>query len=128
MAMIAGSSFGKVIASPCRIQRRRLKDWRVPEGAVYVGRPTPWGNPFTIAQCIELGFAADDRTARVVVVDAFREWLTDRFQGWWMGPESDRRLAFFVEHVDELRGKTLACWCPLDEPCHADVLAEIANR
>ncbi len=27
----------------------------------------------------------------------------------------------------ELRGKDLACWCPLDGPCHADVLLEIAN-
>jgi hypothetical protein len=28
-----------------------------------------------------------------------------------------------------LRGKNLACWCPLDgSPCHADVLLEIANR
>ena len=29
--------------------------------------------------------------------------------------------------VAELRGKDLACWCPLDEPCHADVLLELAN-
>jgi hypothetical protein len=27
----------------------------------------------------------------------------------------------------ELRGKLLACWCPLDGPCHANVMAEIAN-
>jgi hypothetical protein len=27
----------------------------------------------------------------------------------------------------ELRGKDLACWCALDEPCHGDVLLEIAN-
>ena len=29
--------------------------------------------------------------------------------------------------VVELRGHDLACWCPLDLPCHADVLLEIAN-
>jgi len=28
----------------------------------------------------------------------------------------------------ELRGKDLACWCPLDQPCHADILLEVANR
>lgn len=28
----------------------------------------------------------------------------------------------------ELAGKNLACWCPLDQPCHADVLLELANR
>ena len=32
------------------------------------------------------------------------------------------------EIVAELRGKNLACWCPLDAPCHADVLLELANR
>jgi hypothetical protein len=30
--------------------------------------------------------------------------------------------------IDELRGKNLACWCPLDQPCHADVLLELVNR
>lgn len=33
---------------PERIQRRRTKGWRLPEGAIYVGRPTKWGNPFTL--------------------------------------------------------------------------------
>jgi hypothetical protein len=28
----------------------------------------------------------------------------------------------------ELRGHDLACYCPLDEPCHADVLLAIANE
>ena len=28
----------------------------------------------------------------------------------------------------ELRGKNLACFCPLDQPCHADVLLELANK
>jgi hypothetical protein len=39
------------------------------------------------------------------------------------------RLAITVEHVrSELRGRDLACYCPLDEPCHADVLIEVANE
>ena len=29
--------------------------------------------------------------------------------------------------IAELRGRDLACWCPLDQPCHADVLLELAN-
>ena len=34
----------------------------------------------------------------------------------------------YLEMVrEELAGKDLACWCPLDQPCHADVLLEIAN-
>ena len=39
------------------------------------------------------------------------------------------RLAVTVEDVKrELRGHDLACYCPLDEPCHADVLLHIANE
>ena len=39
------------------------------------------------------------------------------------------RLAITVEDVErELHGRDLACYCPLDEPCHADVLLELANR
>lgn len=64
------------IAQPKRIQRRRTKGWRMPPGAVYVGRPTV---------------------------------LADRVD------------------VSELRGRDLACWCPLDAPCHADLLIELAN-
>lgn len=33
---------------PNRIQRERTTGWRMPEGAVYVGRPTKWGNPFRV--------------------------------------------------------------------------------
>ena len=33
-----------------------------------------------------------------------------------------------IEALESLRGKDLACWCPLDQPCHADVLIEFANR
>ena len=31
-------------------------------------------------------------------------------------------------NFEELRGKNLACWCPLGSPCHADVLLELANK
>jgi hypothetical protein len=32
------------------------------------------------------------------------------------------------DFVEPLRGRDLACWCHLDQPCHADVLLEVANR
>jgi hypothetical protein len=44
-----------------------------------------------------------------------------------MGQESDATAALMLRSLGELRGKNLACWCPLDQPCHADVLLEIAN-
>ena len=40
----------------------------------------------------------------------------------------DKTLGFTIDEVRrELSGKNLACWCPLNEPCHADVLLEVAN-
>lgn len=36
--------------SPQRIQRKRTKGWRMPEGAIYVGRPSPWRNPFKVGE------------------------------------------------------------------------------
>jgi hypothetical protein len=111
-----------------RIQRKRTKGWRMPEGAVYVGRPGRFGNPFTINGAVDAGFVTtDDRKGRAFVVDAFRAWLL-RGEGseWWF--ENGRKThAEMTAHISELRGKDLACWCPLDQPCHADVLLEIAN-
>jgi hypothetical protein len=91
---------------PKRIQRKRVKGWRMPEGAIYVGRPTAWGNPFIVG---EHGDAAECV--------------------WWyrhlVGTENWPK----VDDIREcLRGHDLACWCPLDQPCHADVLLELANK
>ena len=118
-----------VTDTPRRIQLRRTKGWRLPPNTVVVARPSKWGNPFTTARAQEMGYA---RTGNVrgFVVEVFRNWITpgpgsDR---WWMGPESDSRKAAMRAGLADLRGKNLACWCPLDQPCHADVLLELANR
>jgi hypothetical protein len=90
---------------PQRFQRSRRKGARLPAGVVVVTRPTKWGNPHPL----DLGRA-----------EAVRRYREDLLAG---------RLEVTVEDVErELRGKDLACYCPLDEACHADVLLEIANR
>lgn len=94
-------------AIPKRIQRRRTKGWRMPRNAVYVGRPSKWGNPYTAEE-----WGAD----AVPMFQAFVE--TNR------RPANGPTLRMVRE---ELRGKDLACWCPLDQPCHADVLLKLAN-
>lgn len=102
-----------------RIQRRRVKGWRMPPGAVYVGRPTKWGNPYRVGP---------DGSADVVV-SRYRLALTlavDRIARGWRGGV-DEPWRWMVAHLDELRGRDLVCWCPLDRPCHADVLLEMAN-
>lgn len=116
--------------APKRIQRKRTKGWRMPEGAVYVGRPTKWGNPFTIDDARECGFLDDatDLEAREFVTRCFRDWLTGTGEPWWTGVESDARRRQALDMLANLRGKDLACWCPLDQPCHADVLLELANK
>jgi hypothetical protein len=85
-----------------RIQRKRSKGWRMLPNTVYVGRPSRWANPFRI------GFDGDRET----VVRKFREYAMERLK-----QESD--------WLEPLRGKDLACWCPLDKACHADVLIEL---
>ena len=93
---------------PKRIQRRRTKGWRMPAGAVYVGRPTQWGNPFRP----ELS-SYPPYTAENAVTDYRADLLG---------------MPEVCEIVrTELRGKDLVCWCPLDQPCHADVLLGVAN-
>jgi hypothetical protein len=84
----------------------------MPPGAVYVGRPTRWGNRWPVGRSV---WRVDGRVTRYnLSADAsvliYRAWV--KREGIDVSP---------------LRGRDLACWCPLDEPCHADVLLELAN-
>ena len=116
------------MAKPQRIQLSRKKGWRMPENTVSVARPGLFGNPFT----------HDDRAEAVA---AFRLYCRGGTQSFEMGPG---KLQFATglhrnslhwawpewlrtEGLPKLRGKNLACWCPLNQPCHADVLLELAN-
>lgn len=90
---------------PYRVQRKRAKDWKMPPNTIYVGRPTKWGNPFIVGR---------DGTAKECV-KKFSFYLLENNIG----------VSFIQE---ELKGKNLACWCPLDQPCHADILLKLANE
>jgi len=46
----------------------------------------------------------------------------------WITAAQRYRLERIRTHLEELRGLQLLCFCPLDQPCHADVLAELANQ
>ncbi len=82
------------------------RDSGVPSGAVYVGRPSRWGNVYKIGR---------DGT-RAGVLQLYREWL-------WFSDNG----AFRQKVKEQLRGKDLVCWCA-PGPCHADVLLEVANE
>jgi len=95
-----------------RIQRQRTKGWRMPEGARYVGRGTRWGNPFRPDRAIPAADVWEATQDRAAVLIAYRAWLREQLQ---------QDPAF----LDPLRAApALACWCPLDVRCHADILVE----
>jgi hypothetical protein len=98
----------------------------MPDTAVYVGRPTRFGNPFAIADVLATGEASSAAQARQVVVDAFRGWIRGSGERW-NGPESDAARDRILAGLPDLTGKDLACWCPPNGPCHGDVLLELAN-
>lgn len=95
---------------PGRVQMRRDRPWRRDHpDAVIVARPSKWGNPFRVGY--------QGIRCRSDAVWAFETWLHDSFAGKQM----------MLEARQELRGRDLACWCPLGVPCHADVLLRYAN-
>ena len=111
-----------------RIQLHRSKGWRKPPGAVVVARPSRWGNPWKV---VELGGGdwtvrrsgrslsgpLDEADARALAVALYEEALIAG------------ELQFSAEAVRKvLGGHDLACWCAVDQPCHGDVLLDLANR
>lgn len=91
------------VSEPRRVQLRRTRGWRMPANTVKVSRPGKWSNPFPVA---EFG--------REGAIERYRQHL-------------NALLAAGGLDLDVLRGRNLACWCPLDQPCHADVLLALAN-
>ena len=74
-----------------------------PLDAVYIGRPSKWGNPFLMTRGL----------SREFVIEKYREWLFER-------PE-------LIEAAKrELAGRDLICYCA-PRACHGDVLLEVAN-
>lgn len=118
---------------PERIQRKRTKGWRMPEGAVYVGRLTIWGNPFTVDAEVQVSMGAGGeiaviRTTPAMAADCYRDLIEGRLSYQGLTHPDDRAYVdAWHEALATIRGRDLACWCPLDQPCHADVLLEVAN-
>lgn len=103
---------------PKRVQLSRQKGWRMPPNTVKVDRTTRWGNPFLVLD-------KDDWHSRRAAVGEFARAI--RRQGGYLSVRGAHLVT--VEDIRRgLAGKSLACWCPLDQPCHADVLLKIANE
>ncbi len=98
-----------------RHQLSRKIGYRKPLGVKVVTRPGKWGNPYATAE-------------------QFRQVFTELRDALKTGKDlnsidSDRkRVLWMVEHIEQLRGKDLACWCGADADCHADALIDFANQ
>lgn len=118
---------------PIRVQLSRKKGWRMPPNTKKVDRTSRWGNPYAVSDY-----------GRDRAIQLFRNTM----YGFWSAALFDddpdgQMLQAYRTHTEflkshghlmtqtlaraDLRGKNLACWCPLDKLCHADVLLEIAN-
>jgi hypothetical protein len=85
------------------MRKKNFEDnaWTSNPNAVYVGRPSKFGNPFKMK----------DESEREEVIEAYRVWLKIQ-------------LIHDPHFLDELEGKDLVCFCPLNKHCHADVIIE----
>lgn len=97
---------------PKRIQLSRQKGYKKPESAVVVTRQSKhWGNPFNVKEYGQNG-----------AVERFYRWLRGENN---LFPEQRKLI---LDNIDSLEEKDLACFCGLDEPCHADLLLQLANQ
>lgn len=100
---------------PKRIQRRRVKGYRLPSNAVSIARPSLLGNPFPFTP-------SEDRGA---AIQKFRDWLDGKLDDQYL-ELVERRFAVLAA-LPALRGKDVACFCAEGLPCHGDVYIELAN-
>lgn len=129
---------------PVRVQLRRTKGWRMPEGCRKVDRSTRYGNPFHVWRSPsgvwgvrlsggELLLPAADREAaagaarhlhRLVVAIPGRPARLHVGGRVFAAPPYPP----LDDIVRDLAGADLGCWCAIGSPCHGDTLLEVANR
>lgn len=110
-----------MLVAPHRVRLSRERGYRKPSGSIVVARPTKWGNPFLLSDVSRRFPSLDADQCAGFVVNEFRDL---------MGSELLRARHNYPDPAEiraVLAGFDLACWCPLNKPCHADVLLEVAN-
>ncbi|MCV7359179.1 DUF4326 domain-containing protein [Mycolicibacterium fluoranthenivorans] len=135
---------------PNRVQRkRRAGEAGIPAGAVYVGRPTVFGNPFKVGADYKSVYVHDDINVHYRIpggpdasalvqeraVALYRAWLdTGDIRGLTelpcaeLPPILTRKRGQIIGELHTLAGRDLCCWCPPERACHASVLLELANN
>jgi hypothetical protein len=108
---------------PQRVQLKRTKGWRMPANTVKVDRATRWGNPWRAGKTYHEYAVGGDPWSFPLITDA--AMAVDVYRRALSLPD---RADFVRAIKSNLRGKNLACWCKPGDPCHADVLLELANK
>lgn len=120
---------------PVRIQRKRVKGWKAPAGAVNCTRPGPWGNPFRIGGWYMKGDpGGHSGPLRFTYTEAYEGYQDERYTKIQTAEEAVAWFRWYVGAAGmrdrikaELKGKDLMCFCSPESACHVDVLLEIAN-
>jgi len=123
---------------PIRIQRKRTKGWKTPPNTVIISRPSKWGNPLRLIGdqiFIDASYRRKTLSKWVLVSDEKNDindliCLYERL--WSNGVFDNPDLTYWHNKLSsldltELKGKNVACFCKLTEPCHGDILLEKAN-
>lgn len=105
---------------PVRLQRSRKKGFHLksPNGLpiVYIGRPSKWGNKY-----------------REGMPHPIHGWSLSRYEAVqlykldMLRNNKEELYPFDNDSLDEIRNCNLACFCPVDEPCHGDPLLKFIN-
>lgn len=103
----------------------------MPENAKYVGRPTKWGNPFRLTvdgfiQCYSTNRTILDPWIMWSYSNGFETKDIVELYSLWLKGELKAKAPYLPTppSIEELKGKDLACFCSLYEPCHVDAILE----
>lgn len=121
-------------APPARVLHRTVKGWKTPGDTIVISGASRFRNPFTFAMAYELGYAreGDTEAARQATYSAFQEWINGN-RSMWDSDEGRRAHRKILDGLPGLRGKNIACRCPLPpegqpDYCHGVILLRRANR
>jgi Domain of unknown function (DUF4326) len=107
---------------PIRYQRSRKEGSRLPAGVLCVTRTGTkgnpygrWGNPFDSAEEFE-------KVLKLIIANKFNPDHSS------IPEDKIIQMRNIAGNLREIQGRDLACWCPFEKQCHADVLIDLANR
>lgn len=107
-----------------RYQRKRVKGYKLPPNTVCVTRGTKYGNPFAVGKELDYTHIASQINAGDIEMSKYVGKKLTMADSLYLF----KRITLPQLNLEPIRNKNLACFCPLDAPCHADVLIEEINK